>query len=58
VPLVLAGGAPGKIAAIRQVVPDAIYTGWEGLRDALANAKPVMRLSRSISPSVPTRPSP
>ncbi len=38
VPLVLAGGAPEKVAPIRGLVPDAVYTAWAGIVPALERA--------------------
>jgi hypothetical protein len=38
VPIVLAGGAAEKIARVRQVLPDATYTSWEEIEDALLGA--------------------
>lgn len=43
-PLVFVEGAPGKVEAVRALLPDAFYTGWPGiaatLREALASAVP------------------
>lgn len=49
VPLVFVGGEPEKVARIRQMLPDAVYTTWGRIRTALrkAIAKP---------PSVPVKP--
>ena len=38
VPLVFAGGAPEKVARIRELLPDAVYTEWTGIRSALKRA--------------------
>jgi len=38
VPLVFAGGAPEKVARIRELLPDAVYTEWTGIRGALKRA--------------------
>jgi hypothetical protein len=38
IPLVLVGGRPAKVAAVRSILPDALYTSWEKLPDALKNA--------------------
>jgi CheY-like chemotaxis protein len=38
VPLVFAGGAPEKVARIRELLPDAGYTEWTGIRSALKRA--------------------
>jgi hypothetical protein len=38
VPLVLAGGDPGKVARIRRLLPDAGYASWPRIGPALARA--------------------
>jgi hypothetical protein len=38
IPIVFAGGEPEKVAAIRQMIPDATYTEWERIRGALKKA--------------------
>jgi hypothetical protein len=38
VPLVFIGGDPAKVARIRELLPDAVYTSWEGVGDALPEA--------------------
>ncbi|HEX7395881.1 MAG TPA: hypothetical protein VF313_13215 [Anaerolineaceae bacterium] len=38
VPLVFVGGDPKKAALVRQKLPDAVYTAWEGIETALAQA--------------------
>lgn len=38
VPLVFVGGAPDKVAEIRQLLPDATYEEWSRIRRALRNA--------------------
>ncbi len=38
VPLVFVGGDPEKVARIRDLLPDATYTTWEGIGEALAQA--------------------
>jgi hypothetical protein len=49
IPLVFVGGDPDKVAAIRQVLPDAAYTEWRGIRGSLKQA-----LSRPlVDPAVP-----
>jgi hypothetical protein len=35
VPLVFVAGAPDKLAATRRLLPDAIYTGWDGIGEAI-----------------------
>jgi hypothetical protein len=38
VPLVFIGGAPDKVARVRELLPDALYTDWDGIGAALADA--------------------
>jgi len=38
IPVVFAGGDPGKVARIRGLLPDATYTGWSAIRRALQQA--------------------
>jgi hypothetical protein len=38
IPLVFVGGEPEKVAAIRELLPDAAYTSWEQISTALAAA--------------------
>jgi CheY-like chemotaxis protein len=38
IPLIFVGGEPEKVAAARALLPDAIYTGWAGIRGALRRA--------------------
>ena len=38
VPIVFAGGAPEKIARVREQIPDAEYAEWSGIRGALRRA--------------------
>ena len=38
VPIVFVGGEPEKVARVRQVLPDAIYTEWSKIRSALHKA--------------------
>lgn len=38
IPLVLAGGAKDKVAPIRREISDAVFSGWEGLPQALRRA--------------------
>ena len=35
VPIVFAGGDPEKVARLRWLLPDAVYTEWSGIADAL-----------------------
>jgi CheY-like chemotaxis protein len=37
-PIVFAGGAPVKVEKVRRLLPDAVYTEWDGIRGALARA--------------------
>ena len=38
VPLVFVGGDPEKVERIRQLLPDAVYTAWDRIRDVLGKA--------------------
>jgi hypothetical protein len=38
VPLVFAGGEPAKVARIQSELPDAIFTGWDGVARAVERA--------------------
>ena len=38
IPLVFVGDDPAKVARVRELLPDAIYTDWAGIRSALAHA--------------------
>jgi hypothetical protein len=38
IPIVFAGGAPEKIARVREQIPDAVYAEWSGIRAALRHA--------------------
>ena len=46
VPIVFVGGEPEKVARVRQVLPDAVYTEWSRIRSAL-------RLAISHPPKAP-----
>jgi hypothetical protein len=37
-PLVFAGGDPAKVAAVKNLLPDAVYTSWENIDQALKYA--------------------
>ena len=37
-PIVFAGGAPEKVARVRETLPDAVFAPWEGIGDALEEA--------------------
>jgi len=51
IPIVFVGGAPEKVEAIREVLPDAVYTAPGRLRSALRAAF----ANRPASPVVPTQ---
>jgi len=38
IPLVFVGGTPEKLARIRETLPDAVFTDWDGVHDALVRA--------------------
>jgi hypothetical protein len=38
VPLVFVGGDPNKVARVKELLPDAVYTNWSQIHDALQNA--------------------
>jgi CheY-like chemotaxis protein len=38
VPLVFVGGEPEKVARVRKLLPDAVYTEWNGIASALRKA--------------------
>jgi hypothetical protein len=38
VPLVFVGGDPAKVVCVKELLPDAIYTSWAGIGDALREA--------------------
>ncbi len=38
VPLVFVGGEPEKVARVRELLPDAVYTEWAGIHEALRRA--------------------
>jgi hypothetical protein len=38
VPLVFVGGEPEKVERVRELLPDAVYTTWDGIEDALHEA--------------------
>jgi hypothetical protein len=38
VPLVFVGGDPAKVTAVKNLLPDAVYTSWENIDQALKNA--------------------
>lgn len=40
VPLLFAGGDDGKVARTRELLPDAVYTTWEGIEEALRSTAP------------------
>ena len=50
VPLIFAGGAPEKVASLRELLPDAGYTEWDGAAEAIRRAL----ASAPASPVVPS----
>lgn len=38
IPLVFVAGSPDKVARVREVLPDAVFTTWERIAEALAEA--------------------
>jgi hypothetical protein len=38
IPIVFAGGEPAKVKRVRELLPDATYTSWKGVADALKQA--------------------
>jgi CheY-like chemotaxis protein len=38
IPIVFAGGDPGKVARVRELLPDAVYAEWSRIHDALRRA--------------------
>jgi hypothetical protein len=38
IPLVFGGGAPDKVARVKEVLPDATFAGWSNVRSALRTA--------------------
>jgi CheY-like chemotaxis protein len=38
IPIVFVGGEPGKVARVRELLPDAAFTGWERVGPALKRA--------------------
>ena len=55
VPIVFAGGEPEKVAAIRQIIPDATYTEWDGIKSALKKALANPPATAVIPPQMMTR---
>ena len=47
VPLVFAGGEEDQVARVRNLLPDATYVSWSGVRDGLGRAK---RLEKPVVP--------
>jgi hypothetical protein len=39
IPLLFAGGAPEKVSALQNILPDAIFTEWEAVAEALGRAQ-------------------
>jgi CheY-like chemotaxis protein len=38
IPLIFVGGEPEKVARVRTLLPDAVYTSWEGIGPVVENA--------------------
>jgi CheY-like chemotaxis protein len=38
IPLLIVGGAPEKVEALRAILPDAVYTSWERVADEIGTA--------------------
>ena len=38
IPIIFAGGEDGKVARVRQLLPDAVYTAWKGVAGAVKRA--------------------
>ena len=38
VPIIFVGGTPEKIARIKEILPDAVYSSWEAIKSALKQA--------------------
>jgi len=51
IPLVFAGGAPEKVARVRAELPDAVFTSWEKIGEAMDRAL-------RDAPAEPVRPTP
>ncbi len=49
-PIVFAGGAPEKVDRIRKLLPDATYTGWDDMANAMASAL----ANAPVRPAVPS----
>jgi len=52
VPLVFVEGDPAKVAPIRKLLPDGIYTTWAGIRPALIRARTAKRPAPAAPQSV------
>jgi hypothetical protein len=52
VPLVFVGGEPGKVARVKQHLPDAVYASWRGIRGALRRAVTRPPLAPVAAPSL------
>ena len=49
IPIVFAGGEPEKVKAIRRLLPDAVYSGWDEIEASV-------RSSIAAAPAMPERP--
>ena len=56
VPLIFAGGAQEKVAAIREAIPDAVYTSWEEIGGAVRRAATLPVTEPVVPPSDVARP--
>ncbi|MBI5085345.1 MAG: hypothetical protein HZB13_12200 [Acidobacteria bacterium] len=53
-PIVFAGGEPGKVALAKQELPDAVFTSWQGLAKALPGALK-QRVAEPVQPAMMAR---
>ncbi|MEZ5399080.1 MAG: hypothetical protein R2729_05375 [Bryobacteraceae bacterium] len=52
VPILFVGGAPEKVDPVRKLLPDATFTDWPGLPDAIRRAVASPPLARPAAPPV------
>jgi hypothetical protein len=38
IPIIFAGGSPGKVAGVKRVLPDAVYSTWDDIVDSTSRA--------------------
>ena len=55
VPLVFAGGERAKVAGVKQLLPDAVYSSWARIRSALEKAIAAPHCPRSWASSRSSR---